>query len=96
MCQLYRVLIFPSILKVNNDRFCIDGDTAVMITYEIIKAIDNKEKIIVYGDYDADGITSSTIVNKTVTHIIQFVHSIIYCIYLASTKVFYTFLIFVL
>lgn len=30
----------------------------------IIKAIDNKEKIIVYGDYDADGITSSTILKR--------------------------------
>lgn len=30
----------------------------------IIKAIEKKEKIIVYGDYDADGITSSTILKR--------------------------------
>lgn len=30
----------------------------------IIKAIDDKEKIIVYGDYDADGITSATILKR--------------------------------
>ncbi len=30
----------------------------------IIKAIDKKEKIIIYGDYDADGITSTTILKR--------------------------------
>lgn len=30
----------------------------------IIKAIDNNEKIIIYGDYDADGITSTTILKR--------------------------------
>lgn len=30
----------------------------------IIKAIDNKEKIIIYGDYDVDGITSTTVLKK--------------------------------
>ena len=28
----------------------------------IIKAIENKEKIIIYGDYDVDGITSRRII----------------------------------
>lgn len=30
----------------------------------IIKAIDNKEKTIIYGDYDVDGITSITVLSK--------------------------------
>ena len=31
----------------------------------IHKAIENSEKILVYGDYDADGVTSTTILIKT-------------------------------
>ena len=30
----------------------------------IIKAIENKEKILIYGDYDVDGITSITVLKK--------------------------------
>lgn len=30
----------------------------------IIRAIDNKEKIVIYGDYDVDGITSITVLKK--------------------------------
>src|SRR5574344_734762 len=30
----------------------------------IVKSIDNKEKIIIYVDYDADGITSTTILKR--------------------------------
>lgn len=30
----------------------------------IVKAINNGEKIIIYGDYDADGITSTTIIKR--------------------------------
>lgn len=35
----------------------------------ISKAIDNKEKILVYGDFDADGITSTSILLKTFTYL---------------------------
>ena len=30
----------------------------------IIKAIDNKEKVVIFGDYDVDGITSTTVLKK--------------------------------
>ena len=33
-------------------------------TDRIIKAINNQEKVIIYGDYDVDGITSITVLKK--------------------------------
>lgn len=32
-------------------------------------AINNKEKILIYGDFDADGITSTSVLVKTLTHL---------------------------
>ena len=30
----------------------------------ILNAIDNKEKVVIFGDYDVDGITSTTVLKK--------------------------------
>ncbi len=35
----------------------------------IIKAIVNREKIIIYGDFDADGVTSTSLLMKTLNHL---------------------------
>lgn len=35
----------------------------------IVKAIDNKENILIYGDFDADGVTSTSVLMKTFSHL---------------------------
>ena len=35
----------------------------------IVKAIDGKENILIYGDFDADGVTSTAVLMKTFTHL---------------------------
>ena len=35
----------------------------------IVKAIDEKEKILIYGDFDADGVTSTSVLLKTLSHL---------------------------
>ena len=35
----------------------------------IVKAIDNKEKFLIYGDFDADGVTSTSVLLKTFKHL---------------------------
>ncbi|MBR1460867.1 single-stranded-DNA-specific exonuclease RecJ [bacterium] len=41
------------------------------------KAIENRENIVIYGDFDADGITSTSILYKTLKHIGAEVHHFI-------------------
>lgn len=33
------------------------------------RAIDNQEKIVIYGDFDADGVTSTSLLHRTFTHL---------------------------
>jgi len=35
----------------------------------IVKAIDNKENILIYGDFDADGVTSTSVLMKTFSYL---------------------------
>lgn len=35
----------------------------------LAKAIDNREKIVIYGDFDADGVTSTSLLYRTFTHL---------------------------
>lgn len=35
----------------------------------IVKAVENDENILIYGDFDADGLTSTSLMVKTLTHI---------------------------
>ena len=35
----------------------------------IVKAVENNEKIVIYGDFDADGVTSTSLLLKTLQHI---------------------------
>ena len=43
----------------------IDGKQLAKGTKRIVKAIENKEKIVVYGDYDVDGISATAILWET-------------------------------
>ncbi len=52
------------------DAFC-DMPKAVE---RLSKAIDNKETIVIYGDFDADGVTSTSVLYKTFKHLGAQVH----------------------
>ncbi|MEA1970227.1 MAG: single-stranded-DNA-specific exonuclease RecJ [Thermodesulfobacteriota bacterium] len=53
--------LFPSLKQLHNPLLMKDMEKAVD---RLIEAISRKEKIVVYGDYDADGITSTVILVK--------------------------------
>ena len=56
-----RVFLNPTRSDFHDPYLMPDMEIAVEI---IIKAIDNQEKVIIYGDYDVDGITSITVLKK--------------------------------
>lgn len=56
-----RIFITPTRDDFHNSFLFKGMDIAVD---RIIKAINNKEKILIYGDYDVDGITSTTVLKK--------------------------------
>lgn len=56
-----RVFLNPTRSDFHDPYLMPDMEIAVE---RIIKAIDNQEKVIIYGDYDVDGITSITVLKK--------------------------------
>ena len=59
-----RIFLEPTRQDFHNPFLMPDMEIAVQ---RIIKAIEYKEKIIIYGDYDVDGITSITVLKKFLT-----------------------------
>ncbi len=61
-----RVFLEPTREDFHNPYLMPDMEIAVE---RIMKAIENREKIMIYGDYDVDGITSITVLQKFLTQI---------------------------
>ena len=63
-----RKYLSPSLSDLHNPFLMKDMQKGV---HRLIKAIYNKEKIVIYGDYDADGITSVVVLLKFLKEIIH-------------------------
>ena len=59
--EAIRIFLNPKRDDFHNPFLMLDMEKA---TKRIIKAIKNKEKTIIYGDYDVDGITSITVLKQ--------------------------------
>ncbi|PAV28939.1 single-stranded-DNA-specific exonuclease RecJ [Virgibacillus profundi] len=53
----------PDINKLHNPK---ELDSIDIATERVHKAIEKQEKILIYGDYDADGVSSTTVMLKTI------------------------------
>ena len=56
----------PLTIQLTHPNAFVDMQKAVD---RISKAIDNQENILIYGDFDADGLTSTSVLYKTLTHL---------------------------
>jgi single-stranded-DNA-specific exonuclease len=59
--ELARQFLNPRLNSLSDPFLLPDMETAV---WRILKAIDNKERIVLYGDYDVDGLTSLTLLQR--------------------------------
>lgn len=60
--KLAKMFLYGDINSMHNGYLMKDMDIAIEILKE---AIDNNKKIVIYGDYDCDGVISTTILYKT-------------------------------
>jgi single-stranded-DNA-specific exonuclease len=72
--EKFHKFFFPTLLDCHNPFLLNDMKTAVI---RIIQAINRKEKIVIFGDYDCDGITSSTIMVRGLQKLGAIVSSIL-------------------
>lgn len=61
-----RTFLDPSLETLTKPFSLKDMDKAVT---RIISAVENREKILIFGDFDADGVTSTAILNDFFTHV---------------------------